>query len=96
MWSLTYRSDGIWIAQDNNEYGRQYIGTGVFKIAGNQVTLLTDSKCLEYYVPYFGSEAQFATYTWQLHGNTLVLQTARDLCLPRHIVLASHTWMRRS
>ncbi|HLH60892.1 MAG TPA: hypothetical protein VKV20_04345 [Ktedonobacteraceae bacterium] len=96
MWYLTFRSDGIWIAQDNNEYGRQYIGTGMFKIDGNRVMLLTDSKCLEYYVPLYGSNAQFATYTWQLQGNTLLLQTTGDLCLPRHIVLASHTWMRVS
>lgn len=91
---LTYRSDGIWIAQDNNEYGRQYIGTGHFNISDHQVTLLTDSKCLEYYVPYYGTGAQSATYAWQLSGTTLTLRTASDLCTPRHIVLASHPWTR--
>jgi hypothetical protein len=77
MWYLTYRSDGIWIAQGSAEWGRQYIGTGVYKITQNQVTLLTDSKCLEYYVPYFGPGAQSATYSWQLSGKTLLLQTER-------------------
>ncbi len=95
-WILIYRSDGIWIAQDSAEWGRQYIGTGVYSISGNQVTLLTDSKCLEYYVPLYGTDAQSATYTWQLSGKTLVLRTARDLCLPREIVLASHPWTRLS
>ena len=94
IWTLIYRSDGIWIAQDNNEYGRQYIGTGHFSVSDHQVMLLTDSKCLEYYVPYYGVGAQFATYTWQLNGTTLTLRTASDLCTPRHIVLASHPWNR--
>ena len=95
-WVLTYRSDGIWLAQDNQEWGRQYIGTGVYSITHNQVTLLTDSKCLEYYVPYYGPEAQSATYSWQLHGKVLVLQTGKDLCLPRKIVLSSHPWTRQT
>jgi hypothetical protein len=93
-WTLTYRSDAVWLAQDNRGWGRQYIGTGFYRITQNQVTLLTDSKCLEYYVPYYGPEAQSATYRWQLSGTTLVLQTANDFCLPRKIVLTSHHWTR--
>ena len=93
-WILTYRSDGIWLAQTNFELGRQYIGTGKYSITQNQITLLTDSRCLEYYVPYYGPGAQSATYTWQLSGKTLVLQTASDLCLPRKIIMTSHPWMR--
>ncbi len=93
-WALTYRSDAVWLAQDNHGWGRQYIGTGFYRITQNQVTLLTDSKCLEYYVPLYGPEAQSATYSWQLSGTTLVLQTANDFCLPRKIVLTSHHWTR--
>jgi hypothetical protein len=95
-WTLTYRSDSIWIAQADAEWGRQYIGTGHYSITRNQVTFLTDSKCLEYYVPYYGPGAQSAIYSWQLRGETLVLQTANDLCLPRKIVLASHPWTRQN
>lgn len=94
QWVLDYRSDGIWLAQDNAEWGRQYIGTGHYSITDHQVTLLTDSKCLEYYVPYYGAAAQSATYSWQLSGTTLTLHTASDLCIPRRIVLESHSWTR--
>ncbi len=89
-WTLSYRSDGIWLAQDSIEWGRQYIGTGPFSVSKNQVTLVNDSKCLEYY----GLQAQSATYSWRLSGDKLVLQTASDFCLPRKIVLVSHPWTR--
>lgn len=95
-WILTFRSDGVWIAEDSVGYGRQYIGTEVYTVVQNQVTLKTDSKCLEYYVPYYGPEAQSATYIWRLSGQKLILQTARDLCAPRKIVLASHPWTRQN
>jgi len=95
-WILTFRSDGVWIAEDSVGYGRQYIGTGIYTVTQNQVTLKTDSKCLEYYVPYYGPEAQSATYIWRLSGQKLILQTVRDLCTPRKIVLVSHPWTRQS
>ena len=93
-WTLTFRSDGIWVAQDDNEYGRQYIGTGMYIVTPNKVTLVTDSKCLEYYVPFYGPQAQSATYIWRLSGSKLVLQTTQDSCVPRKIVLSSHPWTR--
>lgn len=93
-WTSTFRSDGIWVAQDDNEYGRQYIGTGMYTVPPNEVTLVTDSKCLGYYVPYYGSQAQSATYTWRLSGSKLILQTTQDFCVPRKIVLSSHPLTR--
>lgn len=92
LWVLSFRNDGIWIAQGSTELNNQYIGTGRYQVTASQVTLVTDSKCLEYYVPYYGPGAQSATYTWTIHGKTLVLRTAQDLCAPRKIVLSSHPW----
>ena len=91
-WVLTFRHDGVWIAQANTDLNNQYIGTGSYQVTGSQVTLVTDSKCLEYY----GPEAQSATYAWHLHGTTLVILTASDLCAPRKIVLSSHPWTLQS
>jgi hypothetical protein len=96
LWVLTFRNDGIWIAQGSTDLNNQYIGTGHYQVTPSQVTLVTDARCLEYYVPYYGSQAQSATYTWRIRGKTLVLQTAQDLCAPRKIVLSSHPWTSQS
>jgi len=96
LWVLTFRNDGIWIAQGSTELNNQYIGTGHYRVTPSQVTLVTDARCLEYYVPYDGPQAQSATYTWRIRGKTLVLQTAQDFCAPRKIVLSSHPWMAQS
>ena len=96
LWVLTFRNDSIWIAQGSTNLNNQYIGTGKYQVTPSQVTLVTDSKCLEYYVPYYGASAQSATYTWSIHGERLLLQTAQDLCAPRKIVLSSHPWMLQS
>jgi len=96
LWVLTFRNDGIWIAQASTDINRQYIGTGRYQVTPSQVTVVTDSKCLEYYVPYYGPQAQSATYTWRIRGKMLVLQTAQDLCAPRKIVLSSHSWTSQS
>ncbi|HJT58842.1 MAG TPA: hypothetical protein VJ761_20195 [Ktedonobacteraceae bacterium] len=96
LWVLTFRNDGIWIAQGSTNLNNQYIGTGRYQVTASQVTLVTDSKCLEYYVPYYGASAQSATYTWSIHGGRLLLQTAQDLCAPRKIVLSSHPWKLQS
>ena len=96
LWVLTFRTDGIWIAQGSTDLNNQYIGTGHYQVTPSQVTFVTDARCLEYYVPYYGSQAQSATYTWRIRGKTLVLQAAQDPCAPRKIVLSSHPWTSQS
>jgi hypothetical protein len=96
-WVLKFNNNSNWTAL-NGDYisGRQYIGSGIFKVTSNQLTVVTDSKCLEFYGPLFGPDAQTSTYTWTISGQTLTLKTAQDLCAARKLIFTSHAWARQA
>jgi hypothetical protein len=93
-WTLNFKSDGYFLAFNGLYYsGEQYIGTGTYAVTGNRLTFTKDAKCWEFY----GLDANQATYTWALRGNTtLTFHTASDLCAARLVVLTSHPWQRQS
>lgn len=96
-WILTFESDGSYTAL-NGDYrsGEQYIGAGFFSVTHNHLTILSDSKCLEFYVPLHGLEAEIGMFTWSLNGKKLELQAIQDLCTVRNVLFTTHPWIKVS
>lgn len=96
-WKLYLKSDGNYIALNGNYWsGEQYVGTGFYTVTQNHLNILTDAKCLEFYVPFIGPSAESAMYTWSLQKNILKLQAIRDLCPVRNMVFTLHPWVKES
>src|SRR6266571_3021653 len=96
-WILKFKGNSNWTAL-NGDYisGRQYIGSGLYKVTSTQLIVVTDSKCLEFYGSLFGPDAQTSTYQWTIEGQTFTLKTEQDLCAARKLIFTSHPWQRQA
>lgn len=94
-WTLVYKHNGSYTALNGNyTSGEQYIGSGFYSVTSNRLTILSDSKCLEFYVPLHGPEAEVGMFIWSLQGKILKLQAIQDLCAVRNVLFTTHPWVR--
>ncbi len=90
-WMITFTNDGRYTVI--LEGAPHSVGT--YQVKNQQLTIINDSRCIEFGQSEGISDAGTGTYTWMLNGKMLTLKAVTDTCSPRKLVLSTHPWVKQ-